>query len=65
MRLANLVEEYIAFKQATGMGFESQARILKFFSRRVGAVDISQVTPNAVLTFLNRLKTITSGNSAR
>ena len=60
MRLANLVEGYIAFKQATGMGFESQAKILKLFSRRLGAVDISQVTPEAVLTFLNRLKTITS-----
>jgi integrase/recombinase XerD len=60
MTLANLVEEYIAFKQTTGMRFESQARILKLFSRRLGAVDISQVTPKTVLTFLNRLKTITS-----
>ena len=60
MRLANLVEEYIAFKQTAGMRFESQARILKLFSRRLGAVDISQVTPKAVLAFLNRLKTITS-----
>jgi site-specific recombinase XerD len=60
MRLANLVEEYIAFKQATGMCFESQARILKLFSRRLGPLEISHVTPKAVLAFLNRIKIITS-----
>jgi integrase/recombinase XerD len=60
MRLANLVEEYIAFKQATGMCFESQARILKLFSRRLGSVEVSHVTPKTVLAFLSRLKTITS-----
>jgi site-specific recombinase XerD len=60
MRLANLIEGYIAFKQATGMRFESQARILKLFSRRLGPVDISQVNATIVLAFLNRLKTITS-----
>ena len=60
MRLANLVEEYIAFKRARGMRFGSQARNLRLFSRRLGPVDISQVTPKAVLAFLYRFKTITS-----
>jgi integrase/recombinase XerD len=60
MKLVNLIEEYIAFKQATGMHFESQARILKLFSRRLGPVDIAQVTPKITLAFLNRLKTVTS-----
>lgn len=60
MKLAHLVEEYIAFKRARGMRFGSQARNLRLFSRRLGPVDISQVTPKAVLAFLYRFETITS-----
>jgi integrase/recombinase XerD len=60
MKLADLIEEYIAFKRAKGMRFDTEARNLRHFSRRVGPVDIVHVSPEAVLAFLYRLPAVTT-----
>jgi integrase/recombinase XerD len=60
MKLANLVEEYIAFKRAKGMRFDTEAVTLRHFSRRLGPVDVVQVSSEAVLAFLYRFPAVTS-----
>ena len=60
MKFATLVEQYIAFKRAKGMRFKSQAVVLKQFSRRLGPVDIRQVSSRAVHAYLYRSEPITT-----
>jgi integrase/recombinase XerD len=59
VKLADLVEQYIAIKQAAGMRFRTQSNYLRQFTRRLGPVDIEQVDPKAVLEFLYRSENVT------
>jgi integrase len=52
MTLARVVADYVALKQALGMRFRTEARILTAFSRALGDVELPEVTPEAVQTYL-------------
>jgi integrase/recombinase XerD len=52
MSLHEVVEAYVAFKRALGVRLESEARVLRAFSRSMGDTDIENVKPAAVLAFI-------------
>ena len=52
MRLHEVAEAYIAFKRALGMRLDTEACVLRAFCRSVGEIDVANVKPDAVLTFL-------------
>jgi site-specific recombinase XerD len=52
MRLAQLSDEYVTFKQSMGMRFRTEARILKAFCAAMGDVDITVVSPPSVESYL-------------
>lgn len=52
MNLSQLIAEYVSFKQAMGMRFDSESRILASFLKTVGDSDLSVVTPISVAAFL-------------
>jgi site-specific recombinase XerD len=52
MRLHEVVEAYIAFKRALGVRLESEARVLRAFSRSVGDTVVEEVKRAAVLAFI-------------
>src|SRR3989442_14103753 len=54
MKLAKVIQTYVAFKRSMGMHFHSEDCLLRAFCRAVGGVevDISNVKPAAVQAFL-------------
>ncbi len=52
MKLADLVQTYVTFKQSLGRRFDSEAKMLRAFCRAVGPIDAAAVTPAAVGAFL-------------
>ena len=52
MSLHEVVEAYVAFKRALGARLESEARVLRAFSRSMRDTDIENVKPAAVLAFI-------------
>src|SRR5271167_3703203 len=52
MSLHEVVEAYVAFKRALGVRLESEAGVLRAFSRSVGDTAIEGVKPAAVLAFI-------------
>lgn len=60
MKLHQHVTDYIAFKQALGGRFQTEARILKAFSRAMGDVDITEVEPTSVQAFIAGKGAVTS-----
>lgn len=60
MRLAQLVTEYITFKQSMGMRFRTESTILKAFCRAMGNIDISQVISDSVQAYLTGTGPITT-----
>lgn len=52
MMLADVVQAYVAFKQALGLRFVSEANLLRAFCRALGAIEAAAVTPEAVRAFL-------------
>jgi hypothetical protein len=52
MMLAQAVADYVTLKQALGMRFRTEARILTAFARALGAVALRDVTPRAVQAYL-------------
>jgi site-specific recombinase XerD len=60
MKLSQLVSEYIEFKHALGVRFQTEARILKAFSRAMGDVESMEVEPSAVHAFLAGKGAVTS-----
>lgn len=60
MKLHHHITGYIAFKQALGGRFQTEAQILKAFSRAMNDVDITEVEPSAVQTFLAGKGVLTS-----
>lgn len=60
MKISDLIIEYVSFKQAMGMRYQSEARVLKSFSRVLGDVDISEVDSSVIETFLPSKVPVTS-----
>jgi len=52
MRLAQLIDEYVTFKQSLGMRFRTESRILKAFYGTMCDIDITQVSPQSVESYL-------------
>jgi integrase/recombinase XerD len=52
MKLSEVVAGYVAHKQAMGMRFRTEARILQSFCRASGEVTMQEVTAGQVLAFL-------------
>ena len=52
MKLHQHINDYIAFKQALGGRFQTEARILKAFSRAMGNLDITEVETTSVQAFI-------------
>jgi integrase/recombinase XerD len=52
MKLSDVVASYIAHKQAMGMRFATEARILKSFCRALGDVTLQEVKPDRVSAYL-------------
>lgn len=46
MRISQIVAQYILHKQSLGMRFRTESVILKSFSRQVGDVEISTISPD-------------------
>ena len=53
MRVADVVDAYLMRQRSLGMRFESAGQLLRRFSRAMGDRPIQEVTPEAVLDFLN------------
>ena len=61
MRLDNGITNYIAYRQTLGERFHTNAQILKSFSRSIGGeVELNDIQPEQVNTFLNGTGPITS-----
>lgn len=56
MKLAKGIEAYIVMSRAQGLSFVIQASELRSFGRFAGEIEIHEVTPILVLSFLNRGK---------
>jgi integrase/recombinase XerD len=52
MKLSQITAAYVAHRQAIGMRFRTEARILRSFNRALGDVTMQQITTAQVLTFL-------------
>ena len=52
MKLSEAVAGYVGHKQAMGMRFHTEARILRSFCRTSGEVTMQEVTASEVLAFL-------------
>jgi integrase/recombinase XerD len=53
MRLADVVDAYLTRQRSLGMRFESAGQLLLRFGRAMGDRQIQEVTPEAVIDFLN------------
>lgn len=53
MKLVELVRTYVDYKRSLGMRYGSQGANLEAFARRAGDIELSEITPQAVLTFIN------------
>jgi len=53
MRLADAIDAYLTRQRSLGKRFESAEQLLRRFSRAVGDRQIQEVTPEAVMDFLN------------
>ena len=61
MTLTQVVEEYVIVKRSTGLRFRNGAMILRTFARVTGAIEVNDVTQDAVRAFLKGSGLITSG----
>jgi len=53
MRLPDVVDAYLTRQRSLGMRFDSAGQLLHRFSRTIGDQPIQEVTPEAILDFLN------------
>ena len=54
MKLCDAISRYIAYKQAIGMVFETEATILRAFTEKVGVnASVAKITSDSVLQYLN------------
>src|SRR6266481_3958037 len=63
MKLINAITIYVTFKRSLGLDFASDERRLRRFCRAMGGshVDIRDVTPAAVLAYLDGKEPVTAG----
>ncbi len=52
MRLPEAIAAYVAYKQSLGMRFATEARTLKSFYRTLGDIDMNEISPEGVSTYL-------------
>ena len=52
MKLSELVTEYVSFKQSIGMSYRSESVILRSFCKAISDMEISEVTPASVSSFI-------------
>ncbi len=52
MRLSKIVDDYVEFKKALGMKFNSESVILKAFSKALGDIDITDVGSDSTSAYL-------------
>jgi integrase/recombinase XerD len=60
MRLHDLVEIYIAYKQSLGMRYRSQVAVLRAYCRAMGDVAIEEVRAESVLAFITGTGPVTA-----
>lgn len=60
MRLADVIDAYLTRQRSLGMRFDSAGQLLGRFSRAMGDRPIQEVTPEAILDFLNGGGTLTA-----
>ncbi len=60
MKLALVVEDYVALRRSTGLRFKNSAVILNAFARAAGSIDANEVDQETVLTFLNGSRKVSS-----
>lgn len=67
MKLIKVITTYVAFKRSLGLHFDSDDRRLRRFCRAVGGVhlDMRDVTPAAVLAYLDGKGPVTAGWSLK
>ena len=53
MKLSQVVNQYVTFKQSIGMCFQTEAGILRSFCRVLGDINITEVEPDSVLVFIS------------
>ena len=53
MRINDVVAEYVAYKRAIGMRFDTDASILGSFCRHMGDVPLSSISADQVRTYLD------------
>jgi site-specific recombinase XerD len=53
MKIEQAVAVYVGYKQALGMRFVTQARMLRSFSKCVGHIDVNRIGPKSVRAFLD------------
>jgi hypothetical protein len=53
MKLSDVVAEYVTYKRALGMRFNTEANIYAAFSRRTGEVPIASISADCVRQFLD------------
>lgn len=60
MMLADVIDAYLTRQRSLGMRFDSAGRLLQHFSRVMGDRPVQEVTPAAILDFLNGNRTLTA-----
>jgi integrase/recombinase XerD len=63
MKLIKVITTYVTFKRSLGLHFDSDDRLLRRFCRAMGGVDVDMrdITPAAVLAYLNGKGPVTAG----
>jgi integrase/recombinase XerD len=56
MKLAQVVEDYVAWKRSLGFRFRTAGNIVKAFAREAGPIDIPDVSQQVVAAFLKGLR---------
>lgn len=59
MKLGELINEYVEYKQSFGMSFKSKAVLLRAFCKSVGNVDVIEVESDSVVAYLYGNRRIT------
>lgn len=60
MKLIDVIDAYLARQRSLGMRFDSAGRLLHHFGRVVGDCQIQEVTPEAIMAFLNGDRALTA-----
>jgi integrase/recombinase XerD len=60
MKLSDVIERYVTFKQSLGLRYRSEAQVLHAFCRAMGDPDLVEVSPSQVLIYLAGKGPITS-----